>query len=94
MCRGTNITDTADSDVVSNMSPSGPTHSMEGVVLSACCKVTLQMRVRVFPAMERPELVIVTTGSSGTACGEGGMEGYGCMLREERGGREGGREGE
>ena len=79
MCRGTNITNIADSDVVEMvtldtppMFLSGTTQSIEGVILSACRKVTLQMRVRVFPAMERPELVIVTTGSSGTACGEGG----------------------
>ena len=44
--------------------PSGPTHCIEGVLVSGCSKVTVQ--VRVIPAMEVPVLPTLTTGSAGT----------------------------
>ena len=67
-----NGTETLTSVPFPTLAPSGPTHSMEGVSLRACSKVTVQVRVRVFPlAMEDPVLATPTTGSSGTAGGRG-----------------------
>ena len=42
------------------------THCIEGVLVSGCSKMTVQVRVRVFPAMEVPVLPTLTTGSVGT----------------------------
>ena len=49
--------------------PPGPIHIMAGGSLSACCKVTVQVSVSVFPAVELPVLTISTTGSAGAAGG-------------------------
>ena len=46
--------------------PFCPTHCIEGVLVSGCSKVTVQVRVRVFPAMEVPVLPTLTTGLAGT----------------------------
>ena len=46
--------------------PFFPTHCIEGVSVSGCSKVTVQVRVRVFPAMEVPVLPTLITGSAGT----------------------------
>ncbi len=75
--RGEKVTDTVRGDGTetttsvpfSILVPPGPTHSMEGVSLSCCSKVTVQERVRVVPAMEGPVLPTLTTGSAGTGGG-------------------------
>ena len=54
--------------------PSGPTRCIEGVLVSGCSKVTVQVRVRVFPAMEVPVLSTLTTGSAGTGERDGHVD--------------------
>ena len=45
--------------------PFGNTHTMTGLIISLCPKVTSQVRLRVAPAMEEPKLEIVTQGGAG-----------------------------
>ena len=42
----------------------GHTHSMKGLSLRTCAKITLQVRLRGAPAMEEPETETVTSGGS------------------------------
>ena len=53
--------------------PFGPTH-IDDVLMSGCGKVTLQVRVKVFPAMEVPVLPTLTTGKAGTGEREVNMD--------------------
>jgi hypothetical protein len=46
--------------------PFGPNHRIVGMSVSACSKVTVQVKVKVFPAMEVPVLPTLITGSAGT----------------------------
>ena len=60
-------TDTPPNVPFSILVPFGHTHSMTGLVLRLCPKVTSQVRLQVAPAMEEPELEIVTPGGAGPA---------------------------
>ena len=82
ICRGVKIrvivvegeelkTDTPSNVPFSILVPFGHTHSMTGLVLNLCPKVTSQVRLRVAPAMEEPELEIVTPGGEGPATQNG-----------------------
>ena len=57
-------TDTPSNVPFSIQVPFGNTHSMTGLSLRSCAKVTLQVRLWVVPAMDEPELVMVTSGGA------------------------------
>ena len=57
-------TDTPSNVPFSISVPFGCTHSMTGLSLRSCAKITLQVRLRGAPTMEEPEPVIVTSGGS------------------------------
>ena len=55
-------TDTPSNVPFSILVPFRCSHSMTGLSLRMCAKITLQVRLRGAPAMEEPEPVTVTSG--------------------------------